>query len=554
MSAASQLLPGVLVSGDQRTELEDRLPRHEPSYGAERPRADARLLGRGVVAGAPGNHRLTDAAAATATTREGIPFAPAVEGAGALLPIVVDLDGTLIRSDLLVESALALLRADPATAALRTLGWLARGGRAGLKAEIARRAPLPDPAALPYDNRLLAWLNDQRVKGRRIVLATASDHYFAQMVADHLGLFDEVLASDGCTNLKGAAKVKALRARFPDGFVYCGDAVPDLEVWRASAGAVPVNARPSVRARVTAPVLAEFPPEPVTVSLWLRALRVHQWSKNFLVLAPLFLTHRYGDPAAWTAALLGIVALGFVASGTYLLNDLLDLSSDRAHWTKRNRPLASGRIPVTRGLAVAPVLIGGGLLLAALLGPLSLIYILAYLSLTLLYSLRLKGEPILDVAAIAALFTLRLAYGLILVGSAFSPWLLSFAGFLFFSLALAKRHTECVGLAARGDKVAVGRGWHAGDAPLTLALGVASTVGAVLIFLVYLTLDAMPAGSYRDPAALWGIPALISLWCGRVWLLANRGEMHDDPVAFAVRDRRSLLFGAAACLCFLIAL
>jgi len=467
------------------------------------------------------------------------------------VPIVVDLDGTLIRSDLLVESALALLRRAP-LAAWRLPLWLARG-RAALKEELARRAP-PDPATLPYDEALLAWLRARHAEGRRIVLATAADGALARAVAAHLGLFDEVLASDGRINLKGEAKAEALRARFPGGFVYCGDAPPDLAVWRAATGAVPVGVAAGLRARIEAPVVAEFPRARPSLELWLRALRAHQWSKNLLVLAPLFLSHHYSDAGAWAAVLLGMAALCLLASGTYLLNDLLDLPADRAHRSKRRRPLASGLLPVRAALAAAPVLVGLGLGLAALLGVAPLLAVLAYLALTLLYSLRLKREPMLDVGCIAALFTLRLALGVVLAGAEFSAWLMSFSGLLFFSLALAKRHTECVAVAARGAEEVPGRGWRGSDAPVTLALGAGATVAAVMIFLVYLTLDAAPAGLYRDPEALWGIAALMLLWCGRVWLLANRGQMHDDPVAFAVRDRLSLIYGALAALCFLVAL
>ncbi len=477
---------------------------------------------------------------------------PPAEAADAALPIVVDLDGTLIRSDLMVESALALLRAAPLEF-LRAPLWFAEGGRAAVKAELARRAP-PDPAAQPYETRLIDWLRARRAEGRRIVLATAADAALARAVADHLGLFDDVLASDGQTNLKGAAKAAALRARFPGGFVYCGDARPDLDVWRAAEGAVPVNAPRRVRTRIAAPVLAEFPPERPTAALWLRALRAHQWSKNLLALAPLFLSHQHGDVAAWIPVLLGILALGLVASGTYLLNDLLDLAADRAHWTKRLRPLASGRLPLRHALAAAPALVLAGLAVALALGPAALACVLGYLALTLAYSLRLKGIVLLDVAAIAALFVLRLAFGVVLAEADFSPWLMGFAAMLFLSLALAKRHTECLGLAARGAEAMPGRGWRASDAGFTLALGVGTMMGAVLIFLTYLTLDAAPAGLYRTPEALWGIAAAIFLWAARIWLLAARGRMRDDPVAFAVRDRTSWAYGAVAALCFFVAL
>ena len=465
-------------------------------------------------------------------------------------PLVVDLDGTLIRSDALIEAVLALLRASPWMLFILPL-WLL-GGRARLKRELAARAPV-DAAALPYDQDLLAWLRAEHGRGRVLVLATASDQAVADAVAAHLGLFSRVLGSDGVRNLKGTNKAAALAALFPQGFDYAGDSTADLAVWRVAAGAVPVAAPAGLRARAAslAPIRAEFPRPAPGPEVWARTLRVHQWAKNGLVFLPMVLSHQYGSALAWLVCALGFMALSLVASGTYILNDLLDLPNDRRHRSKRGRPIAAGLVGMGQVLAVAVALLGAGLGLGLLLGLAPFAALVAYLVTTLAYSLWLKREPILDVMVIAGLFTLRLAFGIVLVGASFSPWLLAFASFLFFSLALAKRHTEVLALAEMGQAQAGGRGYMARDAGITLALGTSTAVSAILVFILYLVLDALPNGPYRTPEALWGMPLLIGLWVGRIWLLADRGQMNDDPVAFAIRDRTSIVYGLGMVLFFI---
>lgn len=461
-------------------------------------------------------------------------------------PLVVDLDGTLIRSDALVEAVLALLRVRPFMLFMLPV-WLL-GGRARLKRELAALAPV-DATALPYDEALLDWLRAEHGRGRVLVLATASDQAVADAVAAHLGLFAMVLGSDGVRNLKGENKAAALSALFPQGFDYAGDSPADLAVWRRAAGAVAVGVSPGLRARVAAlaPIRAEFARPAPGLALWARTLRVHQWAKNGLVFLPMLLSHQYGSALAWLLCGLGFVALSLLASGTYILNDLLDLPNDRRHRSKRGRPIPAGLVGVREVLAVALGLLAVALGLGLALGPAPLAALLAYLLTTMAYSLWLKREPIIDVAVIAGLFTLRLAFGIVLVGAEFSPWLLAFASFLFFSLALAKRHTEVLALAEMGQARAGGRGYMARDAGITLALGTSTAVAAILVFILYLVLDALPNGPYRTPEALWGMPLLIGLWIGRIWLLADRGEMHDDPVAFAIRDRASIIHG-----CFMV--
>ena len=261
---------------------------------------------------------------------------------------------------------------------------------------------------------------------------------------------------------------------------------------------------------------------------------------------PLVLGGAALNPAAWLGALAGFLALGLVASGTYLLNDLHDLPDDRRHASKRRRPLASGALPLRHAALGAPLGIAAGFALAGfVLGSPGLALVTAYLAGTLAYTFALKRQPIVDAAALACLFTLRLAAGIVVAGVAASAWLLVFSMFLFTSLAFAKRHTEIARLAAGGRERAAGRGYVVADGPVVLALGVASGTGAVFIFVIYLIEEVARRGFYDHPAWLWLAPMALFLWLGRIWLLCGRKELDDDPVAFAVKDTPSLALAAA---------
>jgi 4-hydroxybenzoate polyprenyltransferase len=283
-------------------------------------------------------------------------------------------------------------------------------------------------------------------------------------------------------------------------------------------------------------------------------LRLHQWAKNLLVFAPLVLGGKAADLSAWLSALLGFFALGFVASATYIINDLWDLPSDRRHWSKRMRPLASGDLSIRAGimLASAGLAAGFGLITGAGRGGLAMLGL--YVVLALSYSFAWKRVALLDVFMLASLFTLRLAFGIVLTDVRLSAWLLVFSMFLFTSLSMAKRHTEVLRLAERGLEDTKGRGYVANDAPLTLGMGLASMFGAVLIMILYLIEDAFPHGVYANPSYLWGIPVILFLFIGRIWLLCQRGQLRDDPVAFALKDRVSLLLGLLMSIVFAAAL
>jgi 4-hydroxybenzoate polyprenyltransferase/phosphoserine phosphatase len=461
------------------------------------------------------------------------------------VPLCVDLDGTLIHTDLLVESALALLRRNPLYLFCFPL-WLLRG-RAHLKREIARRVEL-DVQRLPYDARVLEWL---RANGaRRRVLCTASEQHLADAVARHVGGFDAVLGSDGERNLGGARKASALVERYGErGFDYVGNARVDLAVWAHARRAIVANAPANLPARVAqlCDVERVFPRRGGIVRAALRALRPHQWSKNLLVFVALAAAHLWFVPTALYAAAIAFVAFCLCASGAYVFNDLFDLDADRRHPRKRARPFAAGRLPLAAGLVAAPLLTLAAFAVALLLPPTFGLVLLVYAVTTLAYSLALKRVALLDVIVLAALYTLRIIGGAVAIPVEASTWFVSFAMCLFLSLAMVKRYAEVHRVAANAGTAIAGRGYRVSQLPLIGVLGIGSGALSVLVLALYID-STKSAALYRHAHWLWLLVPLLSYWLVRVWRLARRGRMHDDPVVFALTDWRSLavLVGFAA--------
>lgn len=460
-------------------------------------------------------------------------------GAG-MPPLVVDLDGTLLRSDLLLESALSFLRAQPRRL-LMPLLWACRG-RAVLKAELARATEL-DPVQLPYDNEVIALIGAERARGRRIVLATGSHRALADRVAGHLGLFDEILATEGGCNLSGAAKRDALVSAFgPGGFDYAGNAMADLPVWEASRHAYVVNAPPRVerRARALGNLATVLRSHPPSLASWAGALRVHQWLKNLLIFLPLLASHRMSEIALVGDAVLAFVCFCLCASSAYIQNDLIDLAYDRGHPDKRSRPFASGRLPIRAGIVAMLALLAGALGLALARLPASFAATLVlYYGVTLSYSLWLKKRMVVDVMTLAGLYTLRVVAGGLALGIVLSFWLLAFSMFIFLSLALVKRYAELFAARADGRSLAGGgRGYEPDDLSMVAALGAAAGYMAVLVLAFYIN-DPNTARLYRHPQLIWLACPLLLGWISRVWMLAHRGRMNEDPVIFAIEDRAS---------------
>lgn len=474
---------------------------------------------------------------------EALTEAPAAE-LSAAYPLVLDLDGTLLRTDLLLESILQFVKRRPLGLFL-LFAWALRG-IAHLKHRVAGECEIATEL-LPINEPLAAYARAEAERGRTVVVATAANRQLATKVCSRFGFISEILASSDDLNLKGARKADALKERFPAGFAYAGDASADAAVWSEARFGIFAGDNPRVLAKLEERTLleADFSRPLLTARDWLRAARLHQWAKNGLVFLPILLAGHVLDVAGWLKCAAAFLALGLTASATYLINDLLDLDADRQHWTKRNRPLASGKIGILKATGVAALLLGSGLVLAFASGGLPVFgTLLLYCVATLAYSLRLKRIPVLDVALLAALFTMRLGLGAVAADVRLSAWLAVFSMFLFLSLALAKRSTE-IGRKGTVTAASHGRGYVAADAPLVVSMGVSGAFGAVLMMVLYLVQEAFGQPIYKSPELLWAAPVLIGLWLGRVWLLCGRGVLHDDPVAFAITDKTSLWLGVA---------
>jgi 4-hydroxybenzoate polyprenyltransferase len=457
-----------------------------------------------------------------------------------LIPLCVDLDGTLVKSDLLIEALLLLLRHNP-LAILLVPFWLLKG-KAYLKQELARRVKL-DVAVLPYHAKFVAWLRAQHSQGQKLILTTASPHCFAQQISDYLGIFDEVLATEGQINLAGQRKCQKLCQTFGErNFDYAGNARVDVAVWSHARNAILVNSEPGVRERLQGitVITQEFTDtQGNPVQLWLRAIRFNQWLKNILVFVPLLASHRVFEPGLLLHAAVAFLSFGLCASSAYLLNDLLDLPVDRRHPRKNQRPFAAGKLPIRQGILAIPLLLGIAILITIIvLSSHFLAVLLGYFVLTLTYSLYLKQIPMLDVVVLAFLYSTRIIAGGTAVRIMPSFWLLAFSMFIFLSLAMVKRYTELVTMEHVGERRARGRGYHIDDMVLLQALGGSSGYLSVLVLALYINSPSSEA-LYRYPEALWFLCPLLLYWISRIWFETHRGQMHDDPLIFAVEDRVS---------------
>lgn len=455
------------------------------------------------------------------------------------VPLCVDLDGTLVKTDLFLESWFALFKRHP-WRALQAPLWLLHG-KARLKEEIARRIDI-NPAQLPYHPEFLAYLKQQRESGRRLVLATAAHERHARAVADYLGIFSDVIATTTEKNLSGQAKCGALCACFgSQQFDYAGNESADLKIFPHARHAVLVNPRPGVERKVrrlgmTATV---FPSDRHRLRPYVRAVRAHQWLKNLLLFVPLLAAHAYTELAPTIATVIGFFAFCACASAVYLINDLLDLPADRAHPRKRKRPFAAGDIPIHVGLALTAVLFSLALGLSLFL-PGEFLWLMAgYVSATFAYSLWLKGKVLVDVFVLASLYTIRVMAGGAAAGIDPSFWLLAFSMFLFLSLAMIKRYTELSEVRQSGTESVTGRGYMVADLYTVQALGAAAGYLSVLVLALYINTDDVRL-HYQREYVLWFLCPLLLYWISRMWQRAGRDEMHDDPLVFAMKDRVSL--------------
>lgn len=455
------------------------------------------------------------------------------------MPLAVDLDGTLIATDLLWEGLFQLLRQQPLMLFFMPF-WVFSGGPARLKQEIAKRIDI-DATGLPYREAVLSRLRAEKAAGRKIILATGTPRKFAEAVSEHLGLFDSVIATDGATNLTCVRKRQKLIDDYGDGgFDYVGNSRHDVSVFDAARCAI-VVAPDKRAARWHAEHGGDLISAPkVTWRTIAKMMRVHQWLKNALITVPLVLDHEYFNVSMLIAVLLAFLSFSAAASSIYIINDFFDLALDRRHPTKKNRPLASGLISVPAGLATAGLLLVTSLSLAMLLPETFLWVLLAYLAATTAYTFAVKRMLLLDVLMLAGLYTMRVLAGTAATGIEVSFWLLAFSSFFFLSLALVKRYVELRGSALEIGQRIAGRGYRAEDQEIIAQAGMASAFAAALVMALYIDSDAMRQ-QYTHPWMVWPLVPIVLYMVMRVWILARRDHLHDDPVVFIITDWRSQL-------------
>lgn len=461
------------------------------------------------------------------------------------IPLAVDLDGTLIATDLLWEGLFLLLRKNPLYLFLVPVWLLSGPGR--VKEELATRIDI-DPAGLPYRETLVERLRQERAAGRSVVLATGTPRKFAEAIAAHLGLFDAVHATDGRHNLTAGRKCAALVAAYGDGgFDYVGNSRHDLQCFDVAREAIVVAPdRQAARWRTAHGSELVEAPKP-TFKTYLKMLRAHQWAKNTLLAVPMVLSHEYFNFAMVGACLLAFISFSAAASAVYIVNDFFDLALDRRHKTKRKRPFASGLLSIPFGLKAAAVLILVSAVAAAFLPPLFWGALGGYLVMTTTYSLSIKRWLLLDVLMLAGLYTVRILAGAAATGTTVSFWLLAFSIFFFLSLALVKRFVELRQTPdlVVGQRIA-GRGYRAEDQEIIAQAGMASAFSSALVLALYIDSDAVRE-LYPNPWLMWPVAPIILYLTMRIWILARRDEMHDDPVVFIISDWRSqavILIGA----------
>ena len=466
--------------------------------------------------------------------------------------IAVDLDGTLTLTDTLHESVLTLVRNKPYLLLLLPF-WLFKG-IAHLKQKVAEHSEL-DVTTLPYNQPLIDWLQAEKQRGKKIVLSTAANEKIAKQVVRNFNFFDEFIASDSTTNLKSARKREALQKRYGvKGYDYAGNSNDDLEVWAGASNAIVVNASETVvsKASTLTSISQIFRSERAGFAIWFKALRVHQWLKNLLLFVPLLAAHQIGNAQSLGLLIIAFLSFSLCASSVYITNDLLDLESDRIHPRKRFRPFASAKLSVLHGVIAAPLLIAASFLLGAVVGLDFLIVLLVYLLMTVTYSFNLKRLVLVDCLTLATLYTMRIIAGTAAVSVSLSFWLLAFSIFIFLSLAFVKRYAELLVQSSEGKNSAHGRGYLVTDAPLLQALGVSSGYISTLVIALYLRSENVMS-LYAQPLAIWLLIPILLFWVSWVWLKSSRGEMHDDPIVFAAKDKTSLSVAAITALVFIYA-
>jgi len=462
------------------------------------------------------------------------------------IPLCVDCDNSLIATDLLYEACFLLIKQNPAK--LFSIPFWLLKGKAFLKNQLAQYVTF-NFASLPYRPEVLALINVAKKEQREVVLATASPKKWADGIAEHLNCFSQVLATEGEVNLSAKNKADKLVQLFGNqAYEYVGDSSDDIVVWKHAQKAVVINKKNILLKKVPdypQQNITYIKPPTATLKSYVKAIRVHQWLKNALIFVPLLASHQLLNADLLINSALAFVAFSFCASSVYILNDLLDLESDRQHHSKYKRPFASGIVPILQGTLLIPILLGAAIYISlAYLPPLFSFTLFIYYVMTLAYSVKLKQQVIVDVLILAALYTIRILAGSSATKIFPSFWLLEFSLFTFLSLALVKRHTEMATGLEKNKKTASGRGYYTEDLSVLMALGVGSAMCSVMVFSLYIN-SQIADELYPSKYWLWGVVPFILYWNSRLWMKTRRKEIPDDPVLFAVYDWQTLVILSA---------
>lgn len=454
--------------------------------------------------------------------------------------IVCDLDGTLIKSDMLLESVFILIKKNPIYIILLPF-WLLKG-KAQLKNEINKRIDF-NPELLPYNQDVIDFLNKKKSEGNKIILATASNQNIATKISNYLGIFDETYGSTSELNLKSKNKRDFLNEKYgKNQYSYVGDSSADLKVWEDSKDAYVMNNGISEKNKISnlKEVIGEKSKS--TLKLIIKEIRVYQWVKNLLLFIPALMAHKT-DLDFYYTILIAFISFSLLASSVYVLNDLLDLDADRQHPRKKNRPFASGNLSLLYGFILLPILITISFALAIIYLPYEFVLtLLVYYLITNLYSFKLKRIELIDIITLASLYTIRIISGGLAVDVPISPWLLAFSMFLFLSLALLKRYTELLSMIKENKVKATGRGYHVEDIDMIRSFGTSSAYIAILVYALYAYSDQVQV-LYNKPILMWLVAVLLLYWITRIWFLAHRGKMTDDPIVFTGKDPNSWIVG-----------
>jgi 4-hydroxybenzoate polyprenyltransferase len=455
--------------------------------------------------------------------------------------IVVDLDGTLVMTDTLLESFFLFLKSQPHRLLILFI-YLFRGKAAFKNFLAISTYGLINFKTLPYHPALLSWLHTQKKKGAKIYLATAAHIDIAKGIVSHLKLFDGFFATQ-TTNLIGSVKRDCLIKAFgKGGYEYIGNAKNDIPVWQAASEIYLSNPEFGVLAaahKIAKPKFVFENRDSYFFNLF-KLLRSHQWAKNTLIFLPLLAAHRFYELNLLFNSIVAFVTFGLCASSAYIINDLLDLQDDRLHKTKYKRPLASGHFSILHAFLLIPSILSASFFLAVLFLPIFFSLVLfIYLLLTVTYSFYFKRLAIFDVMLLAFLYLLRVIAGAKATDIDTTFWMLLFCMFTFLSLAFLKRYAELYSQINKDQSSKIlGRGYYRSDFELLASLGGASGFISVLVLALYIN-DPLSANLYKHPEWMWLACPLLVLWMSRSWLLAHRGEMHDDPVIFALKDKVS---------------